>query len=371
MAPKKKLIEVALPLDAINRGCEEDKNRKTGHIRNLHKWFAPMPLPAWRAMLLAAVIDDPGNALDDVAADAERQRLFQLIERVARFGGYKDAAALSQARAEIAAACPGGVLPTVVDPFCGGGSTLLEAQRLGFPTLGSDLNPIPVLISTVLCRIVPLFSRRPPVAATTDQGHLDTRAASEGFKADVEHYAHIVRARAWDRLREYYPDDAEGVPFAYRWAWTVASPNPAAQGRHTPLVSDWWLSRHKSHRAWVCPVVRGDELTFRIESSGSAQSGTTSRSGARCLITDSPIDLEYIRDQGRSGRLAQQMFAVCKRLDGGVAYVAPSLAQVHAAVSVPRVEMPGIDMPRAALGFRVQQYGINDLGADPYLPLNQ
>ena len=76
---RKKLIEVALPLDAINRGCVQDKNRKTGHIRNLHKWFAPMPLPAWRALLFASVVDDPGNDLSPDAAAKERLRLFRLI----------------------------------------------------------------------------------------------------------------------------------------------------------------------------------------------------------------------------------------------------------------------------------------------------
>lgn len=357
---RKKLIEVALPLDAINRGCEEDKNRKTGHIRNLHKWFAPMPLPAWRAMLFASIIDDPATSLDDsAAADAERQRLFRLIERISRFDGYKDAAALSEARAAITAASADG-LPTVVDPFCGGGSTLLEAQRLGLPTVGSDLNPVPVLITTVLCRVVPLFAGRPPVAAASPQGHLETRVGSEGFKADVQHYANVIRARAWKRLKEYYPNEGSGVPFSYRWAWTVASPNPVAQGTHTPLVSDWWLSRHKSHRAWVEPVVGRDGITFLIQSLGEPGPGTTGRSGAQCLLTNSPIDLEYIRDQGKAGRLEHLMFAIGTRSERGVAYIVPEHAQVAAAAAVPECDWPSIEMPQAALGFRVQQYGITD-----------
>lgn len=356
---KKKLIEVALPLEAINRGCEEDKNRKTGHIRNLHKWFAPMPLPAWRAMLLASILDDPGATLDEAAAEVERQRLFRLIERLAAFDGYKDEAALAQARSEIVAAV-GGVLPTVVDPFCGGGSTILEAQRLGLPTRGSDLNPIPVLISTVLCRVAPLFARRAPIAATPDQGHLETGPALAGFKADVLHYAAVVRARAWERLGEYYPDEGGGRPFAYRWAWTVASPNPAAQGKHTPLVSDWWLSKHKRHQAWVAPIVAGGDVTYRIEHSGEPPAGTTGRRGARCLISNSPIDLEYIREQGRAGRLALSMFAVGIRSSANIEYVVPSAVQLRAAGAIPQADLPSIEMPQEALGFRVQQYGLGD-----------
>jgi putative DNA methylase len=130
---RKKLIEVALPLDAINRGCEEDKNRKTGHIRNLHKWFAPMPLPSWRAMLFAALVDDPGESLAGEEADRERGRLMRLVERLSAFEAYKDSELLAQAQSEITKAV-GTLPPTIVDPFCGGGSALLEAQRLGLRT---------------------------------------------------------------------------------------------------------------------------------------------------------------------------------------------------------------------------------------------
>ena len=160
MTSKKKLIEVALPLEAINRGCVEDKNRKTGHIRNLHKWFAPMPLPSWRAMLFASLVDDPGESLPEREADLERQRLFDLVERLSSFDAYKDVDLLAHVRAEIAKAV-GSVMPTIVDPFCGGGSTVLEAQRLGLFTQASDLNQIPVLITTVLCRIPGLFCDQP------------------------------------------------------------------------------------------------------------------------------------------------------------------------------------------------------------------
>src|SRR5437879_1359293 len=126
MKVRKKLIEVALPLEAINRGCEDDKNRKTGHIRNLHKWFAPMPLPSWRAMLFASIVDDPGEYLSEKEADRERQRLLRLVERLSVFEAHKDQSLLAEVRSEIAKAV-GSNPPTVVDPFCGGGSTLLEA----------------------------------------------------------------------------------------------------------------------------------------------------------------------------------------------------------------------------------------------------
>src|SRR3954470_19196932 len=77
---RKKLIEVALPLDAINAACKADKDRKTGTIRNLHKWFAPMPLPAWRALLFATLVDDPDT-------DDERDALLAMVERLVENGG--------------------------------------------------------------------------------------------------------------------------------------------------------------------------------------------------------------------------------------------------------------------------------------------
>src|SRR4051794_23505374 len=143
---RKKLIEVALPLDEINAACKADKDRKTGTIRNLHKWFAPMPLPAWRALLFAALIDDPED-------DNKRVHLLDVIQRLVENGAsLPDEATLGEAKALLTKQFPDGV-PTVMDPFCGGGSTLVEAQRLGLPAFGSDLNPVPTLISRTLAEL--------------------------------------------------------------------------------------------------------------------------------------------------------------------------------------------------------------------------
>ncbi len=213
MTTKKKLIEVAFPLQAINRGCEEDKNRKTGHIRNLHKWFAPMPLPSWRAMLFAALVDDPGEYLPEKEAELERGRLMQLVERLSRFDAHKDRNLLSDARDEVTKAV-GAVPPTVVDPFCGGGSTLLEAQRLGLATRASDLNPVQVLITTVLCRIPALFSNRGPVSPTYDATLPSQSLGVQALKTDVTHYAARVRELAWKALEKYYSPSRGAVVLA-------------------------------------------------------------------------------------------------------------------------------------------------------------
>jgi putative DNA methylase len=356
---RKKLIEVALPLETINRGCVDDKNRKTGHIRNLHKWFAPMPLPAWRAMLFATLIDDPGEHLQYPEAALERERLFRLIERLSSFDAYKDAGLLDDVRAEIARATSPTV-PTVVDPFCGGGSTVLEAQRLGLPTLASDLNPVPVVITTVLCRVPALFGNRSPVNPLANKKLLEGNSGIEGFKTDVTLYARRVCDLARARLAFLYPDIDGATPFAYRWAWSVVSPDPAAGGRRTPLVSNWDLSRHKKAPAHVQPVVQEGVIDFQIRTRDRAPAPTVGRAGAIDLWSSAAIPLEYIREQGRAGKLSQTLIAIAARDGAQIRWVAPTASQTLLAANVPEVDLPGIALPEAALGFRVQQYGIKD-----------
>jgi putative DNA methylase len=236
MTQRKKLIEVALPLEAINQACVEDKNRKTGHIRNLHKWFAPMPLPAWRATLFASLVDDPGNDLPEQEADLERRRLFKLIERLIPFDAIEDKQILDEAKAEIRK-CLGDHLPIITDPFCGGGSTVIEAQRLGLPSFASDLNPIPVLITTLLTAIAPFVADAVPVNPIDGANKLIFTDRLSGFVADVKYYAEYVRKAAWEQIHNLYPLGPGGsTVIAWRWARTVASPDPRFEGIHTPLA---------------------------------------------------------------------------------------------------------------------------------------
>jgi putative DNA methylase len=151
---RRKLIEVALPVEAISVACRRDKDRKVGTIKNVHKWFAPMPTPAWRALLFAALVDDPGDP--DRRAD-----LLRLIKRlVPDDGGPPPADAVAEARRIMQVQGP---LPVVLDPFCGGGSTAVEAQRLGLSAVASDLNPVPVLIARTLTQLIPKITGRPPL----------------------------------------------------------------------------------------------------------------------------------------------------------------------------------------------------------------
>jgi putative DNA methylase len=364
MAVKKKLIEVALPLEAINRGCEEDKNRKTGHIRNLHKWFAPMPLPAWRALLLASIIPDPGNDLPEDAAAEERQRLFRLIGSITPLDAFKKGQLLDEVRAAVKVATDG-QLPTVVDPFCGGGSTIVEAQRLGLPTIGSDLNPVPVVITTALCRIPQMFKNQNAINPNARMAHAKGLAA---IIEDVRYYAQVVRDRAWVNLAPYYPSTKSGEEIlAWRWAWTVPSPNPAARGAMTPLVTDWMLSRSKRGSAWVVPTIDGREIRYSIMSVGETPEPTAGGNSARCLFTTDPITFEYIRAQGMAGHLRPQMFAMVSEHKHERLFLPAANDHIEAALDARGVDLPDAALPEKALGFRVQGYGVKQF-SDLFLP---
>ncbi len=349
MTYRKKLIEVALPLEAINVACKEDKDRKTGTIRNLHKWFAPMPVPALRAMIWSALIDDPGD-------EDERRRLLDLVAALVESSVEAPRPEiLSEARRLLTEAF-GGVLPVVLDPFCGGGSTLVEAQRLGLPSCGSDLNPIPALISKVLTEFPPGLVGRAPVSAA--EALVAPGDTIEGFIADVRHYARQVYEHAHRLVGDHYPLSSDGNPaIAWLWARTVPSPDPRFQGVLTPLVTTWSLARGV-RPAYVEPMVdkATGAVSFEIRSAGVPQAP----SKARCLFSDAPITFEYLRRAGMEHRLGMILMALATHGPEGRSYLPPSPEQIAAAQIEPPADMPHLPLPTEAIGFRVQNYGLTE-----------
>jgi putative DNA methylase len=346
---KKKLIEVALPLDAVNVACKADKDRKTGSIRNLHKWFAPMPVPALRALIFAALVDDP----DD---DVKRDQLLLLIERlVASVVEAPDPQILREARERVRASFAPDAPPKVFDPFCGGGSTLVEAQRLGLESVGSDLNPVPVLISRLLTQYAPKLRHRSGI--TPQQTTLGDGGAFAGFRADVRHYAARIRGEAWSQLAQHYPAAPNGDPVsAWIWARTVPSPDPRFRGAPTPLVTNWWLSKNRTMPTFVVPEVDRLErkVTFHISQTGEPEPPAKTR----CLFSDAPIDFEYIRKSGRARELGYQMVAFIGQSSSGRSYFAPTSEQLDAASSATPMNPPAEELPERALSFGVQAYGL-------------
>lgn len=372
---KRKLIEVALPLDEINAACKADKDRKIGTIRNLHKWFAPMPLPAWRALLFAALVDDP-------LEDNKRVYLLDVVKRlVANGADLPDDDTLDDARAILFKQFPDG-LPTVMDPFCGGGSTLVEAQRLGMPTFGSDLNPVPVLITRTITDVLPKVYGHQPIHADAHQperaNQLFAESSSQKFVAlegvahDVEHYAERIRARAAKKLASYYPSAEGEEPIAWIWARSAKCPNPTCR-IETVLTTSWWLSKKKGDLAWIEPRIEGGRVKFDVVGArpgGEAPaSPKTGRGGVfACLACGSPVDEDSVIRQGNGPGLGLRLMAVVAERKGKRIYRAASAEEEQTALSVPPVEdFPEIRLPDIPRWFSGPRFGLTTQ-ADLYTP---
>lgn len=375
---KRKLIEVALPLDEINIACKADKNRKTGTLRNVHKWFAPMPLPAWRALLFAALIDDPEE-------DNQRVYLLDVVKRLVASGAnLPDEETVKEARALIAKQYPDAA-PTVLDPFCGGGSTLVEAQRLGLPTIGSDLNPVPALITRTLTELAPrLHGRQPlhpvPVLAKKSRGgaakglftpDLRTYKGLEGIVRDVSYYAKRVEDRLEERLRPLFPVREGERAVAWLWARTATCPNPAC-GAQTLLTTSWWLSKKPGDLAWIEPSVIGREIKLDVvsrQSSGAAPTAPKIGDGVfACMACANTIGAAYLRSEGKASRLGVRMVAIVTEIDGRRAYRAVDNTDVDPLSSLSPTDA-GLDVPinPSGQGVRVTLYGFSKW-ADLFTP---
>jgi len=151
-ATRKKLIEVALPLEAINKASAREKSIRHGHPSTLHLWWARRPLAAARAVIFAQMVDDPSSCPDlfptEKAQRKERARLFRIIEDLVQWENTTNEGVLQQARDEIwqswRRACADNAdhpraselfdrhkLPAFHDPFAGGGSLPLERSDWG------------------------------------------------------------------------------------------------------------------------------------------------------------------------------------------------------------------------------------------------
>jgi putative DNA methylase len=397
MPYKKKLIEVALPLEDINREAAREKSIRHGHPSTLHLWWARRPLAACRAVLFASLVDDPSEhvselladpakrcaaekelkgrkrlwderkvefarasatgikppepgpepALEEVVAEQDRERLFDIIRDLVKWENSSNERVLDAARAEIMRSCDGKP-PPVYDPFCGGGSIPLEAQRLGLEAHASDLNPIPVLINKALIEIPPKFADKAPVnpEAKRKLSASGSWRGAAGLAEDIRYYGQWMRDEAEERVGYLYPKvrlpnehgGGEAAVIAWLWARTVTSPNPAAKGAHVPLVRSFWLSSKLGKKAWIEPVVDRNTMTYRFEvrtTEGEPGPGTMGKNGDFCVLTGSPMTREHIRTEGKAHRLGVRLMAIVAERSRGRIYLSPTDEQERAALAAP------------------------------------
>jgi putative DNA methylase len=331
-----------------------EKNRKVGTLKNLHKWFAPMPMPAMRALIFASLVDDPG---DDVA----RKDLIELVKRlVPENGAPPDADTLREAAARIRASNP--VLPTLLDPFAGGGSTIVEAQRLGLPAVGSDLNPVAVLITRTLGEVLPPLAHAPAVSTGGDSARL-LRDPFAGLAEDLRHYGRSVEEAVKRRLGSAYPLPPRGQPVAWLWARTVPCTNPGC-GLLVPLFSSPWLSRQPGREATVEAVVNRGRVQFVVHHGANGPVRSTKVAGARarfeCPACGTRLSEQDLRAaaMARPSRLGQQLMTACIDTPEGRIFLSPEdMVQTGTGIAPPDdLDETEIDINRKA--FSPPAYGL-------------
>lgn len=459
MTIKKKLIEVALPLEAINKASAREKSIRHGHPSTLHLWWARRPLAAARAVIFAQMVDDPsayldvlrgdsklrrkGDALlkarrkvweearalakkaegsgvtvpepgpeptlDEILADQERQRLFRIIEELVLWENTTNEAVLQAARDEIwntwRRTCAENAdhprakelfdrhkLPAFHDPFAGGGALPLEAQRLGLEAYASDLNPVAVLINKAMIEIPPKFAGKPPVNPES-QKKIGAQSGSwkgaTGLAEDVRYYGKWMRDEAKKRIGHLYPnievtnEMAKDRPdlkplvghkltvIACLWARTVKSPNPAFSQIDVPLASTFILSRMKGNEAYIEPVIGKDSYSFTVKmgnpkDTSGANNGTKLSRGAnfRCLMSGAPIASDYVKAEGKAGRMGTRMMAVVAEGERGRIYLSPT-KDMEAVAAQARPEWK----PDVVISGSTQYLGVKPYGMEQFSQL--
>jgi putative DNA methylase len=418
--PKKKLIEVAIPLEAINSASAREKSIRHGHPSTLHLWWARRPLAACRAVLFTQLVDDPseyveelladpkvrkqaeadlplraeawenrkadaqGNlsntpkpTLEDCAAEIERKRLFQIIEDLVKWENSTNEEVLERARAEIRRSCDG-ELPPIYDPFSGGGSIPLEAQRLGLPAYGSDLNPVAVTIGKAMIEIPATFKDQPPIhPGSRERNHYRN---AEGLAEDITYYGDYIREKAWERIGHIYPQvdlpaeygGGKATVIAWIWARSVPSPDPAFADMQVPITSSFLLSSKKGKEAWIQPVIdkAKKSIAYRVRTSGekvdieAAVGGTKSGRGAnfKCLVSGAAINMAYVRKAAKAGQLGSVLLAVVAEGKGGRLYLSPDEFQIAAANAEKSVDRPTQLISADRRAFTPPDYGMATFG---------
>lgn len=408
---RKKLIEVALPLEVINKASAREKSIRHGHPSTLHLWWARRPLAAARAVIFAQMVDDPSSCPDlfptEKAQEKERQRLFRIIEDLVLWESTTNEEVLERARTEIwqswRRACADNIdhpragelfdpkkLPAFHDPFAGGGSLPLEAQRLGLKAYASDLNPVAVLINKAMIEIPPKFAGKPPVnpEARADKRLFEKKwRGVEGLAEDVRYYGRWMRDEAEKRISHLYPKveiteemvrvrpdlkpylGQKLTVIAWLWARTVKSPNPAFAKVDVPLASTFMLSTKAGKEAYVEPVIENGGYRFTVRMGKprdieQAKNGTKLSRGAnfQCLMSGTPIPSNHIYSEAKAGRMGARLMAIVAEGQRGRVYLAPTAEHEAAAREAKPEWKPDVAMPENPRWFSPPLYGLKTFG---------
>ena len=343
MTYKKKLIEVALPLDAINAESAREKSIRHGHPSTLHLWWARRPLAAARAVIWSSLVDDPSAHPEEFPTEAaqekERQRLFRILEQLVKWENSNDKRVLDAAKAEILKSTDGNP-PPLLDPFAGGGAIPLEAQRLGLEAHAHDLNPVAVMINKAMIEIPPKFAGQPPVNPEAQRNKLteDDWSGTRGLAEDVRYYGEWMRAKAFEKIGHLYPkvkdaDGKEHTVIAWLWTRTVKCPNPAC-GCEMPLASSFELSKKKGKEAYVRPIIEGKNIRYEVrQGKGAPEPPKMGRGKFKCIVCGEVATSDYVRAEFSSKRSSVRLMAIVADSEKGRCYISPTDEHVQIAIS--------------------------------------
>ena len=364
---KRKLIEVALPLEAINRESVREKSIRHGHPSTLHLWWARRPLAACRAVLFAQLVDDPSSHPEmfptEQEQSKERDRLFGIIEKLVIWENINDKKILEEANAEILKSTNGNP-PRIYDPFAGGGTIPLEAQRLGLESRASDLNPVSVLINKGLIELPVVFKDFQPVSETDNSKQLFQWTGYRGLSEDIRNYGRWIQSQAKEQIGNLYPKaklSSGGAANIIAWLWTrtVKCPNPAC-GIDMPLVRSFALSTKKNRESWIFPTVKSGEVSFevRINAGSPDIEGTVDRTGAVCIACKTSAPLSYVREQGKKVGLGNKLLCTVIETESGRTFQSPTEEQIKISqVSRPE-NAPDEPLPANPRDFATPNYGL-------------
>ncbi len=399
---RKKLIEVDLPLAEISHESAREGAINYGHPSTLHQWWARIPLAACRAVIFASLVDDPSSCPDEFPTEeeqrAERERLHAIIHDLVIWKNTDESkpgarALKDRARYEIARSIarsrgsannaptePAAVLryladnaPPIYDPFAGGGSIPLEAQRLGMRAVASDLNPVAVLINKALIELPPKFANQPPVNPNADglgmpvgKGRRARRVpwrGTAGLADDIRYYGRWMQEKAFDKIGHLYPkaklpDGREATVIAWLWARTIPCPNPAC-GIAMPMMKTFCLSTRPNNRSWIKPNHNDKGISFEVQDHAGdvPQKGTVNRTSATCIACNTAVRLSYVRDQSKAGNMGTQMTAIVAE-GTPKRFVSSYAAQIRAAYEDTSKKRPNQKIPLTARKVSGRGYGI-------------
>jgi putative DNA methylase len=251
---------------------------------------------------------------------------------------------------------------------------------------------VAVTINKAMIEIPPKFAGRAPGGPALESekgtGKKGTRDAFEewpgarGLAEDVRRYGAWMRAEAEKRIGHLYPKievTAEMVaerpdlkPYqgekltviAWLWARTVRSPNPAFAEVEVPLASTFVLSSKEGKQAYVQPVIEGGDYRFTVrvgEPDDAAEAGTKAKGrGANflCLMSGTPISGDYIKTEGKAGRMGARLMAIVAEGVRGRIYLGPTEAHETIGANAMPLWKPDVEFFQQALGFRVGNYGM-------------